>query len=588
MNCTKLKKVTNLSVITISSLLSCVALPLTCSGADAVEPKVSQVKSQNDKPYAAAMEAFNKAISSGDASKLDGFLSDDFVLGSVPAEHIQAVLPQLFKQVKGRLGDVVVTLSRETKSGYELELLSELGPLGIIKLDNEAKFLGFPFFGLAHGFTDKSKEPETPTKSEAVAEVPEKTPKATEEKVAPKRKKSADTNAKVYAASMAALNKALNSGDVADLDGFISEGFAFKGVPEQMTQSVLTQGFIQTKGTVSNVVVEVENKTATGYELELRALEGKIGSVTVDEEGNFLDFGFFGLSEPSVKTVENESGAVRDTIPFELTEGGLMTIDGRVNGVEGKFIIDTGAPLSVLNANVIPGLTSEGLGSNKDDMITMSGKAKPVLVNELSFGEFTFNKLTALYQPIVQFPNGESDVKILGMIGYQELGGFEFLIDYENQEISFFSVKENGELVSAESYPEANSGKVVKFKFAQHLPVIECKVGELSLLLAIDSGASQNHVSEEYYKRLEKRTTHKHEIEISGFDNAYKRLPAALLSGLTVDGKEFGKMVTVFSDTSRLSHNLKGVKCEGIVGYPFLSQSKMVRFNYKKKEVTFW
>lgn len=394
---------------------------------------------------------------------------------------------------------------------------------------------------------------------------------------------------KTYAPAIEALNKAVASGDAADIKARLAEGFALPGFPPAMQEQALEQAFAQAKGKIGALNVVEERKTRTGFDLTLQTPAGEKLEVCLDESGKFTDLKFFAVpTAPLAGTDLNVTAPPHDTIPFEISGGGLVMIRGVVNGIEGCLFVDSGAPLCVLNSDVFPDLKGEA--ADTQGLHGDIGNASLVNVESLTFGNIEFKNLEGLHQPLSHLRQGflfwKPKGKLLGLIGYKELSCFEVMINYPHETISFLTLDEAGNRVAQSNLPAPK--RTLPFTLSEHIPVFDCEIAGQALRMGLDTGAEANLIDLRYEETLGKLLTGKQKAMTLGADNKPVAITYGELPGLRAGGFPCSAMRTVFADISHLNSGEDGMKIDGLLGYPFLSNSRLVSINFVKKELTLW
>ena len=394
------------------------------------------------------------------------------------------------------------------------------------------------------------------------------------------------TSNKVYVPSIHALNKAFASGDAKDLKGFLSKDFAIEGYSADMRKQALEQAFSKAKGKVSGLSVVRERKTRNGYDLTLKAANGNRFDVSVDEGGKFTALKFFAAKTASpANTKATITAPSYETQPFKLFgAGGLIMVKGVVNGVEGYLLVDTGAERSMLNSEVFPNLTGEAIGTQ--GVNGEINQASLVPVESMKLGKIELKGITAVYQPIEHLSFGRKDVKVLGLLGHNELAHFELILNYPKKLVTFFTLKENGERAGEAQMPEPV--KTIKFNLEAHLPVIDCEVGGQKLRMGLDTGAEINLIDRMHREKLGELLQNKRVAESVGADNRPVEIIVGTMPEFSVHGRDYPNMKTVFTDISHLTAGKNGMDIDGMLGFQFLSKNRLVSINFVKKELTLW
>jgi hypothetical protein len=137
------------------------------------------------------------------------------------------------------------------------------------------------------------------------------------------------------------------------------------------------------------------------------------GATGVFQADGILGYPFFAAAEVTIDPVHNtmtfaKPGALRpqgQTMPIDVDRE-LIEMQGKVNNVDGRFIIDTGnstelllfAPFMQLHPNLIP---PEGRHFSNNYGVGGSAQAIAAIVDELDFGDYRFfNRRADLMQTV--------------------------------------------------------------------------------------------------------------------------------------------------------------------------------------------
>ena len=197
------------------------------------------------------------------------------------------------------------------------------------------------------------------------------------------------------------------------------------------------------------------------------------------------------LREAPAQTVTWD-GAVR--LKTERNPLNSMNVDLTVNGVQGPWLLDTGANLSVvsksfaerLGLNFLPGVTQTQAG-----MTGIENPLRVALLPSLSMGGATLHNVVVLVldDANLNINLGKQAYQINGIIGYpvfQALRTITFLHD--------------GEFEAGDEARAA--GTRARMYMNQLTPIIECKVEGRDLPFSFDTGASSTDLLVRYYQQF--------------------------------------------------------------------------------------
>lgn len=264
---------------------------------------------------------------------------------------------------------------------------------------------------------------------------------------------------------------------------------------------------------------------------------------------------------------------VEQGIEFELVRGMIVTkadIDDR----QGEFILDTGAPLMVVND--IPSKPSWVAASFKDE----------IAVGETTIKAFNWagteeKSLDALVLDISHLESAFGR-PLEGMIGFNAIKDYELFFDYQRKILLRCDPRKN--VLHDNSEPSHS----IRFQLYDHLPVITLKVGDRVLRLGLDTGACDNLLDESVVKELDPALfSFMADEAVQGLDQKVNRVQA-----IRVDNVQLADL-PVISDLKFLTTEMpqlrdaSGNELDGLLGYSFLSRMKF-SINYPKRRIHVW
>ncbi len=267
------------------------------------------------------------------------------------------------------------------------------------------------------------------------------------------------------------------------------------------------------------------------------------------------------------------------TIPFQV-EGKLIIIEAIVDGQKGNFILDTGISELLLNNRYYVGHQSSkhyyGLNGQGG---TMELGRPTVQIGEQSWG-----RVYAQIVPMVAIERSKG-IRIHGLLGTEVFKKHTLMIDYRKRELRLYPLDRNGENSSFAQGPLPD--EVLTFKYKGGTPLINLRVGDKKLKLAVDTGAEVNLFANKYLEQLASFIKRRRQQRFHGFGNKGQKTTFASLSGVQTTLGEVAEMNTAFANLDHYNRHVVGPKTDGIIGYEFLQQFR-VAFNFKKREVYLW
>lgn len=261
-------------------------------------------------------------------------------------------------------------------------------------------------------------------------------------------------------------------------------------------------------------------------------------------------------------------------IPFELA-GGMLVVKASVNGEEGNFILDTGAPGIVLNAENDEIQTGSNASSVGGDM-----QVGDVVVRDFQLGFIHMDK-TQGHVLNVHHLETACGMDLMGLIGFEVLRNYELLFDFPNHKIKAFK---SGSATYASSHAPKTT---FSFILCGHVPVFAAKVGDKRAFLGLDSGAEVNLLNAKYFDKISPTNLTNVQSELlTGLDNLTKNVMAADVKMTRVKGEQLPGMRYVFADLSNLRNQLD-TPIDGLLGVPFF-ENRVISIDYGQKKIRIW
>ena len=245
-----------------------------------------------------------------------------------------------------------------------------------------------------------------------------------------------------------------------------------------------------------------------------------------------------------------------------------------VDGHNGNFILDTGAPGIVLDAK-------SGAFEATQQGNSVSGN---LMVGQVEIEKFQFGiiKKERAKGNLLDVHHLElaCGMDLMGLIGYEVLSNYELVFDFPNNNIQILP---SGTFSVTKGEPSA----VVPFLLCGHVPVVVAKVGGKRVFLGLDSGAEVNLIDKKFYNKIKSAArTNEAEEYLTGLDNKPQQVVAANVDETRLNGENFSQMRYVFTDLGQLRKNFD-VPIGGLLGVPFF-KDKVISIDYASKRVFIW
>lgn len=273
----------------------------------------------------------------------------------------------------------------------------------------------------------------------------------------------------------------------------------------------------------------------------------------------------------------------RVTVPF-FTVGHSILLGATIDGREGFVILDTGAPMLILNTQHFSGSRDLSAGqpaSGLDGPVQSTATTHATL----QLGDLTWKKEYARLYDLTHLEAAKK-VTILGLLGTDLFRDFELVIDAATHQLHFFRLDPQGRPLDPDSAWTAPD-LVLPFKRKGHLPYVEAGVGDQRLRLAIDSGAGVAVLRRDRQALLRPFLEAAKTIRVRGIGGDSQSLPTLWLHGLTLGDLPFPPQKVVLTHLRSINQLLGGPELDGLLGFEFLRHYRTA-INFKKRQIRLW
>lgn len=250
----------------------------------------------------------------------------------------------------------------------------------------------------------------------------------------------------------------------------------------------------------------------------------------------------------------------------------LIFFEARVNGKQGHFILDTGAPTLLLNnrGNTVGHPAPTGLAAG--GTVSLANRR----VESFEMGGRSLGKRWALALDLRSMEDRTGQT-IDGFVGHEILRHGELRINFPDRKFR---------LLKSTRQPR-HEGRapisVLKFEYIDHLPVITLRVGKQKLRFAIDTGAGANLVDKRFSDVF---TPTGAEMNIQGLDGGNGDYKIVRIPELRLEGDKLAEATFVAMDLSHLQSPGQP-PIVGILGSVFLAD-RVVGIDYRKRKINLW
>ena len=254
---------------------------------------------------------------------------------------------------------------------------------------------------------------------------------------------------------------------------------------------------------------------------------------------------------------------------------GLPIVNVIIDGQPCNMFFDTGAPGVILNSKYFDhNIEGQVMGSGGHGAIGTGSLSGLHHVKLMDMGGITLEETDIMTSDLSNLET--VGVAVHGILGQSFYKNFDMLFDFKRNEIMLLEPDTTHQWLQT----EGNRCLTVKGVKKGHLLAFDCQLGGVPVVLAFDSGAQSNLLSNDWPQQ--------HPSSVKGIKKGhligYGEGRASITKGkttLTLGGRTFKKQQTVFSDVSHLKES-KGI--DGLFGCEVLAKQKLL-ISYKRHEL---
>lgn len=364
------------------------------------------------------------------------------------------------------------------------------------------------------------------------------------------------------------------------IDELLAPEFHFSAIKQPIAGKVLKQ-IIAQMPTITGWKRSNVERDSTG--LTLRYIWTESDSTTTEAtflfnadnmvvEANLLN------AEVSIRratpTASVPSGVNLARVPIER-HGGLPIVTVTIDGKPCNMFFDTGAPGVILNSKYFDhNIDGEVMGGGGRGAVGKGAASGMHHVESMDMGGISLTDTDIMLSDLSNLET--VGVEVHGILGQSYYKDFDVLFDFKGSEIVLLNPDTTHQWLLSEGYHCQTVNGVMK----GHLLTFDCQVGDVSVVLAFDSGAQTNLLASDWPQL--------HPSSVKGIKKAhltgYGEGRASVTKGKTtllLGGRTFKKLQTTFSEVSHFKES-KGI--DGLFGCEVLSKQKIL-ISYKRQEL---
>lgn len=268
----------------------------------------------------------------------------------------------------------------------------------------------------------------------------------------------------------------------------------------------------------------------------------------------------------------SETRTYKTDVPFYLAGGAqpLILLPVSVNG-QGpfQFILDTGAGTTLLTPSLAAQLNIAPTGAKRGQTAGGALEVNLATIETIAVGELIRERVDVA---IVDLSHLERVVsaKIGGDLGHNVFGTFRLTIDYRK---SVLCIDDPNRSDYVARQPLAEVPARLAHPAKPLLLVDTCVNGSGPFCFAIDTGTSTTVIADKLARELHLQTSAGGSVATGG---ASISMTAARLETVRIGGCQVGELMVMVGGFLPMLSNVIGAKLDGIIGYDFMRNFKVV------------
>ncbi|MEM8583335.1 MAG: retropepsin-like aspartic protease [Bacteroidota bacterium] len=293
----------------------------------------------------------------------------------------------------------------------------------------------------------------------------------------------------------------------------------------------------------------------------------------------FSSLSVFSQSEIAVLTTGSEASMVSSEIESELIRvdfdmvSDLIWFKAEIDGEQGYFILDTGAPTLLLNNwDADGGRMITGEAANGAPFSLSEGRVRSFQIGGKEQG---VQRALGLDLSGMENRSGQT---LHGIMGYEQLRRYELLIDYEQGQFELLTRVQRRGRIEEPLFS-------IPFRMVDHLPVIRLRVGNKTWHLALDSGAACNLIDEDKLQSIDAYEPTGEQTRLHNLSGSEEITEYIRVSELEFRTHQLVDMV--FAPTDFGTALTDEIRIDGLLGQPFFQMYRL-SIDYKGRKIHFW
>ena len=253
-----------------------------------------------------------------------------------------------------------------------------------------------------------------------------------------------------------------------------------------------------------------------------------------------------------------------------------VNVKAKINGVEGIFYWDTGAPTLILNTEAETNKKADKTSSNTK---AYGATGKINSITQQNVESFELYDLKTTNTSVLGMPLSHIDDQLLGLIGTKFMEGYLTEFDFKSQKIIMNKLDASGEPAD----PSLIGGYTqLDVSWYSHIPIVEVTINGHKLNMLLDSGCSEMMINPEHKEKLTGAYSFVNEDTLRGAGKKEKLVEINSFNNVEIAGHSFNNVIGMFETGVQSGHG--SIKIDGIIGWDIFWACKLA-YNIDKKVV---
>ncbi|OLY91931.1 Predicted aspartyl protease [Cnuella takakiae] len=285
-------------------------------------------------------------------------------------------------------------------------------------------------------------------------------------------------------------------------------------------------------------------------------------------------------------TDNKQDDSLSFSLPFNKI-GGLIFVKGKVDDVEGNFILDTGAPHLVLNLVYFRNYPIEV--ASQEQQSSMSGIGQYIhrtRLRRFAMGAAQYFQYDADLTDLGHLENSKG-IKILGLLGMDLLRQMEMIIDYEQNMIHFHRIgRKEGNSYQSQHLQADAAFTTQAIDISQNQVITGMELAGRKMRFVFDSGAETHILDSRLPDKVYEQASILGKINVKGTGSKTVEALRANVTGMKLGNEALPTLPFLIANLEQTCF-AQNMGVHGVLGLEFLKLRK-IGFNFVTRKMYIW